>query len=245
MIKAEGRLRAAINRAYIDPKDQSEPIYDGVVDPDQYACASPRIMWMLKEPYDDGRERKGGGWSLTELLKNDTDRMSRQRAFQPICYICYGIWSGIADWNIMPWLRDSEAIRNGLKKIVFINVSKLPGLKSSSWGSIAKSYEDHRILLLDQINTYGPNLIFACDPHVNLIARDLGISAPNWKWFGSAAVIQTAAEQRLVWVGHPSQRTDRAAYVNDAIRAATSEIPKFHGDMEAGRTGQLGSKVGI
>jgi hypothetical protein len=224
ILDEEERILKTIEREYVDSTNESAPIYDGIVDPEQYVSSSPRVLWILKEPYDAGDARKGGGWSLTQLLKEETNRMSRGRAFQPICYINCGIWTGVHAWDEMPWLRDCEEMRHSLRKIAFINVSKLPGLKMSPWARIREAYHQHRDVILDQIRTYSPNIIFACDPHANLILKDLGFSESQWKWFASAASIQVSSEQRLVWVGHPSSRTKRAPYVNDAINAATSDL---------------------
>lgn len=229
ILDEEKRIKDLIDLEYADPTGKSLLIYDGIVNPEQYISSSPRILWILKEPYDNGvayGDSEDGGWSLTDdLLNKDTDRMSRQRAFQPICYINYGIWSGVHDWDEMPWLRDSEEIRNGLKKIAYINVSKLPGLKWSPSDRIIEAYQKHHGIILDQIRTYVPNIIFACNPHVNLILKNLGFSESQWQWFGSAASIRVSSEQRLVLVGHPSSRTKRAPYVNDAIEAATAVLP--------------------
>lgn len=40
-----------------DPK-KVEPIYDGVVDAADYLAAKPKVMWILKEPYDGLRCRR-------------------------------------------------------------------------------------------------------------------------------------------------------------------------------------------
>jgi hypothetical protein len=222
LVDQETRIRHMITREYIDPTNRSSPIYDGIVSPAEYIASAPRILWILKEPYDGGETCSGGGWSLTDdLLNKDTDRMSRSRAFQPICYIAYGIWAN-KTWDQMPWLRDSSEVRNCLRKIAFINVSKLPGLKASPWQRISNAYQQYRNLILHQIRVYQPNLVFACDPHANLILKDLQSPATEWFHFGTAAAIPLNSHQRLVWVGHPSQRTKRSAYVNDALAAATS-----------------------
>ncbi len=222
LVAEEQRIRNAVERAYCDPTGNSLPIYDGMFNVVQYASSSPRILWVLKEPYDGGAACEGGDWILTGDSKSD--EISRWRAFQPICYINYGIWKGEHDWNNMPWLRDSEEIRFGLKKTALINISKLPGLKTSPRDRIVAAYQRHRELILDQIRTYSPNIIFACDPHANLILREFGFAEPQWQWFESAASVQVLAEQRLVWVGHPSSRANRAAYINNAIKAATDDF---------------------
>ena len=44
-----------------------EPIYDGVVDAEAYLASKPKIMWILKEPYDDFDAKgtpQGGGWTM-------------------------------------------------------------------------------------------------------------------------------------------------------------------------------------
>jgi hypothetical protein len=233
ILEEEKRIQATVAREYLDSFGRSDCIiFDGVVNPEQYLSSSPRILWILKEPYDNGEsynDPNDGGWSQAINMNEKTDEISRLRVFQPICYINYGIWSGVHDWDAMPRLRESEEIRNGLKKIAFINISKLPGLKYSPPSRIVEAYQKHRGIILDQIKTYQPNIIFACEPHANLILEDLGFSSAQWnKSFESAYSVKVSSEldQRLVWVWHPSQRRSvrRSKYVNDAIRAATADL---------------------
>ena len=46
--------------------DGLEPLPDGVADIEGYCKSSPRIMWILKQPYDDMKDGKpfGGGWEV-------------------------------------------------------------------------------------------------------------------------------------------------------------------------------------
>jgi hypothetical protein len=186
---------------------------------------------VLKEPYDEFDENgvpTGGGWSFPDhAFGEKIDSTSRAKAFQPICYINYGVWKGIHDWESeqMPGLDNCEEMRHGLRKIAYINVNKIPAGKSSPAADIEEAYRRHRDLLLDQINTYSPNILFACRPHANLLLEDFGFSESQWTNFGSAASAQISPERRLVLVSHPSQRSvARADYVNDAIKAATVEL---------------------
>ena len=227
IIEEDKQIKNRVAREYRGPTGQSEPIYDGIICPERYLSLSPRILWILKEPYDNGicyDNCEDGGWDLTYEINKETDKWSRMRHFQPICYINYGIWTGVHDWNEMPDLKNCEEIRNGLKKIAFINVSKEPGLKHSPSPRIIEAYKKHRGLILDQIKTYAPNIIFSCPPHAELILQDLGFSSTQWKKFGSAWSVQITPKQRLVWVYHPSSRTKRVVYVNDAIKAATANL---------------------
>ena len=229
IIIEEKRLREIIDREYVGPTQESKPIskpiYDGIVNPEQYISSSPRILWILKEPYDKGTDYTGGGYSITDnLLNKDTNRMSRARAYQPICYINYGIWENVHAWDQMPRLKDCEKMRNGLRKIAYINISKLPGLKQTPWKRIVQAYQKYHHVIRDQISTYAPNIIFSCNPHANMLPKDLGLTTSQWQPFGSAAAILISSEQRLVRVAHPSCRMNRAAYIDDAIKAATNDL---------------------
>ena len=46
--------------------DDLWPLPDGVFNIEGYCQSSPRIMWILKQPYDDMKEGKpyGGGWEV-------------------------------------------------------------------------------------------------------------------------------------------------------------------------------------
>ena len=62
-IKAELESMAAADKAL------HAPITDGVVNIECYLASSPRVLWILKEPWEDLKEgEKGGGWSLTRDL---------------------------------------------------------------------------------------------------------------------------------------------------------------------------------
>ena len=221
-------LQQLIAKTYVDSSNKAELIKDGSFNAKEYAASTPRILWFLKEPYCDGDSPTGGGWEITKDA--DSDKIAKWRTFQPICSINHGIWRGIHDWEQMPKVNDSAKIRLGLKKIAFINVSKLPGLKTSAWRKIAKAYAQYRAVLHKQIEIYEPNIIFGCDPHINLLIRDMGFNSKQWLWFDpaqirpSAAVIKVSERLRIIWVDHPSARGQRRRYVNDAICAAVSPM---------------------
>lgn len=46
--------------------DKIAPITDGIADFEAYLASSPRVAWILKEPYDEVRDGTiaGGGWSI-------------------------------------------------------------------------------------------------------------------------------------------------------------------------------------
>ena len=68
-----------------------EPIYDGVVDAEAYLASKPRIMWILKEPYDDFDAKgtpQGGGWTMfKDFGAGDTlaNALNRNAADRTLC----------------------------------------------------------------------------------------------------------------------------------------------------------------
>ena len=71
--------------------DGLEPLPDGVADIEGYCKSSPRIMWILKQPYDDMKDGKpfGGGWEVYGAFNNDD--AFKNTTWQPIIYSLFGI----------------------------------------------------------------------------------------------------------------------------------------------------------
>ena len=70
LLTAQAAIHAQIQTRAIelgyDPA-KVEPIYDGVVDAEAYLATQPKVMWILKEPYDDLDAEgmpAGGGWTM-------------------------------------------------------------------------------------------------------------------------------------------------------------------------------------
>lgn len=71
--------------------DDLWPLPDGVFNIEGYCQSSPRIMWILKQPYDDMKEGKphGGGWEVYGAFNNDD--AFKNTTWQPIIYSLFGI----------------------------------------------------------------------------------------------------------------------------------------------------------
>ncbi len=60
------QIQARAKELGYDPA-KVEPIYDGVVDAEAYLASKSKVMWILKEPYDDFDAEgmpAGGGWTM-------------------------------------------------------------------------------------------------------------------------------------------------------------------------------------
>lgn len=139
--------------------DDTWPITDGVVDTDAYLASSPRIMWILKEPYDDRDEEGrpcGGGWSHSEMLrsKKEWTVLTWQRVIRSM----YGYIHGTLCAD-QPDLKEHPEMGEALRGVAWINVSKMPALKSSRMPALRRGYGIWRDIVLRQVSEYDPDII--------------------------------------------------------------------------------------
>ncbi|MBO4720456.1 MAG: hypothetical protein J5658_11360 [Prevotella sp.] len=199
--------------------DKSEPVTDGVMDIDEYLKSSPRIMWVLKEPWDDIDENGipcGGGWDMSEVFEKDD--AWKNRTWQPIIYASYGITNRCL-WKDMDWIRDDTRMANVLKKIAYINVSKMPGYTKSDGEKIRSAYSNWRDVLLEQIKMYEPQIIIF-GYTFELFKNDLmGMDTePIYREDGVIHVYEKDGA-KLLDVYHPNQRIiSRELYIDSIIK---------------------------
>ena len=101
-----------------------EPIYDGVVDAEAYFATKPKIMWILKEPYDDFDAEgmpAGGGWTMfKDFGEGDTlaKAVNRNAALRNVTYASHAILNGIGSYAELPWITDNpEAYEKTIRSI--------------------------------------------------------------------------------------------------------------------------------
>jgi len=134
-----------------------EPIYDGVCDVEGYVNSPFRIMWILKEPYDDFDEEGnpiGGGFCIYDgLVKKNPEDIKITITQKNMIYVTNGILSR-TNYDDMGNYR---AYIERLKQIVFINISKMPAYSNS--GSLTQKFEIWKDIVKKQIEIYQPQLI--------------------------------------------------------------------------------------
>lgn len=138
--------------------DEVWPIPDGVYDEELYLAATPRIMWVLKESPDEESDGKvyGGGWKLYTAYDNPD--AWKNKTLQPIIYTSYGILNH-KKWDDMPWIREDNEMVDILKKIAYVNISKMPAKRVSNDRELYDNYDIWKGVLLEQIKVYNPEII--------------------------------------------------------------------------------------
>jgi hypothetical protein len=143
---------------------QDYPIYDGIVDIDRYLSVSPKILWILKEPYDDfDKDGKpcGGSWSITEDVFACAEKSGNKPPFATIAYVTYSVFNNFVKYSEMDYVTEDPRIWEALKNIAYINVNKFPGKKRSDSEIIASYYQKNRELLKNQIDAINPDIVIA------------------------------------------------------------------------------------
>ena len=133
------------------------PIYDGVKDIKAYLNSTPKIMWILKEPYEDSTA--SGKFKGGDRLIVDGDVSELVSPFwQVIRQVNYGIRNNMS-WADLPYAEDEPQMYEEINKMAFINVGKMPAATSSPDSHIAKCYDIWKDIIHEQITTYAPDVI--------------------------------------------------------------------------------------
>jgi hypothetical protein len=143
-----------------DTEKRVEPIWDGVCDIEKYCSSSPKIMWILKEGYDNYDENGalGGGFDVYGDWKNPEkfDNVMEIKTWRPMMYIMNGIASG-EKWDDMDWVWDDPNMLALLAGSAYINASKMPGFTRS--GNMYDKFNQWKEIVLEQIDAYEPDVI--------------------------------------------------------------------------------------
>lgn len=196
------------------------PILDGVYDADKYLFTSPRIMWVLKEPYDDfDSEGKpfGGGWPLYDAY--DNKEAWKNPTWQPMIYVSYGIIHH-KKWEEMDWIRDDLSMKDVLKQVAYINISKMPAYSNSKEDLIIQRYNVWRPILLEQVSVYKPDIIIFGNTFKYFKCDLLGEDAEPVKKIDGVVHVYEKDGVKLFDAYHPNQKIiGRDLYVNSIIES--------------------------
>lgn len=204
--------------------DTIDAIPDGVYSAERYLKARKRIMWVLKEPYDEISELGypcGGGWQVSEAF--DAPGAWKNPTWQSMIYATYGILNN-KHWKDMDWISDDRSMADCLKDIAYINISKMPGYTASDDAYIEKCYDIWRPILLEQIRMYEPEIIVFGNTF-RFFKHDLvgDAAAPcHSDSNGKCCYLNhyKSADMLLLDAYHPNQRmVTREVYVESIIKA--------------------------
>ena len=166
-------------------------VSDGAVDPDEYARAPRKVVFVLKEVNDED----GGDWDLRKMLRNSGDD-DNWRWWNTVARWVEGIQSlpQVVPWREFPSL-DSvqwrERRQEALRKIVAVNLKKKPGGPTANDAEIRKAAKKDRDLISEQLSLYAPDFVICCGDivgtalteDVHLLSGDVWTRTSRGVWF--------------------------------------------------------------
>jgi len=200
-----------INEKIISDNPEIEPITDGIIDLERYLKAKYKILWILKEPYDEideNDEPYGGGWNISEGLlpkMSFCEFTGGKRTFKPMIYVSWGILNDFCCYNDMSDVEEEPTMLEALKSVAYINVKKLPGLTRSHNPAIESAYEDHKDILHKQIEVIDADIIIGGSTLYNFYSY-LGISRGEMQR-NESVHFMAKGNKLYVDAYHPAQRT--------------------------------------
>ncbi|MBK8130801.1 MAG: hypothetical protein IPK53_18475 [bacterium] len=137
-------------------------IQDGIVNHEQYLHASPKIVFLLREPHwetkdEDTRREFSMISDLSEGVRNRKDWRN--------WHIIVRWASALLDGNSISWedLRplslDNEFRKKQLNRVAIVNIKKSGGARSLNWATFIEYAKRHKKLVTDQIELYSPDVI--------------------------------------------------------------------------------------
>jgi len=138
-----------------------EPITDGIYSAKDYLSSPLKLMWILKEPYDDkdaNGNPTGGGWSIPKDLFGPNHKYFCDKTSRVVTYTTYCIIQN-KRWNEVPYFEDDPSVADQLQNIAYINLSKMPASTKSSDSAISSNYQIWKDIIRKQIELYNPDIL--------------------------------------------------------------------------------------
>ncbi len=160
-------------------------IEDGIIDPERWSKSKIKVLFILREAYQE--EGETGGFNLVENLRKEEDKKKGKSTWRNLAK-----WAALLSENItwdekkdLP--KDWSKYQEAFLSTALINVKKSGGNKTTVIEEIIKIAKDEKDLLNRQIEIINPDIICCC-----------GV-------FGSVKILWPDIEQ----IGHRLYKTDK------------------------------------
>ena len=230
--RLHARIRARAIELGYDPS-KINPIYDGVVDWEEYLKAPLKLCWVLKEPYDDTDENgnpAGGGWTMFKDFAHEKrldETVNANPALRNVAYASWALLSGVSQYVDIPWISDRPDVAESLLRVCYLNTGKMPAGTTTSDERLRKVHDEWRNLVLDQIRLAAPDLlIFAGTLQVWAGDFGLDITKPICSATRGEGRTKTVCDvhqwhgKRVLWSDHPAVHKPPENWVDALLAAA-------------------------
>ncbi len=208
-----------------DNEELHDPIFDGIVDECRFKLAPIKILWILKEPWENLEDNeKGGGWSVTRDLLLNGEFENNKGSYPPMAYVSYSIANGFLNYADTPYLMESDNVRDALRTLAYINIKKFPGGTTSEGIDIQSYYTLYEDFLINQIEDINPEVVIFGGTHYffqnKLSLNDMSTQSDGPSFANKNGRLYIAAY-------HPNQRTiSKDSYVDGIVNTIKLEYAK-------------------
>ena len=188
-------------------------IIDGVADIEAYIETKPRIAWILKEAWGDN----GTGWDLSSdvIAEQNSSTISSIPSFKRVAYVSGGIHTD-REWDDLPWINQDEDLASSIKKVAWLNISKIAGDTSSPDSRIATAFEVWNDILKKQLDNFDPQVIILGNTF-KWVEKFLGIENIAPIKNDSAWAYVRRDNKVIIWAFHPSKIMKDQEYIDDIV----------------------------
>lgn len=190
------------------------PIYDGIVNEEEYVGSEVKVMWVLKEANSSEEESYDLRGAISDLKTENGIKKDWEYTFKNIIYVTNGILNKM-DWESIPYPHEEPKIVDVLKQIAYINIKKVSGGSEAVGSELHEHYQHTKELLFNQIEEFNPDvIIFGGTFH--FFENDLDLNQLNI--FGTCNA--TAKSDRIyINAYHPNARIKGQQYFEGILRA--------------------------
>lgn len=205
------------------PENGREPILDGITNPEFYAAAPKKILFILKEAYDEGKNSHGqGGWDHCKYFddsKLSYSELKHIKTHDRVSKLVPCIFKNILFSEFKKAKLPEYEIMKAFRSIAWVNVGKYPAPKGkkTSPESLQKAYNFWKSILFKQIESYKPEIIIFGGSFY-LFKEDL-MNNFELKEVIAPWVFRDKLNRLYIGTGHPSQRISDEEYIDSIINA--------------------------
>lgn len=210
------------------PENGRKPIPDGITNTDLYTQAPQKILFILKEAYDEKDGNKGmGGWDHDNLLSNLTyTDLKRKSTYRRVSKLTSCILRKSSFSEFLNAKYSEEEIMKDFRSIAWINVGKYPAPKGTTTkdSRLKQAYNFWKPILLKQISSYKPDIIifgrtfpFFKEDLIDMFEIQEVIS--SW-------IYKDKFNRLYIATSHPSNRISDQEYIDSIVNAINEATPK-------------------
>lgn len=144
---------AAVDELLLERQQNDQAIVlDGAVDRDRYLRATPRILWILREPNGPGP------WDLREYFRSTLFTYNRWQSTAGLMIrVTHGLLQGEEPWGA--WADEARKIADCLRDVAVININKRGGDSRVDWSRLYQASLDFGDLICRQVEALRPQIV--------------------------------------------------------------------------------------